>query len=238
MITLLLALAAAEPLPLGQAVVSDIAEGPRSFTIDITEPGILSVAVRAHDELDLVIDVLDEDGQPVQNGHADDDIGDDRGAEQLASSLPWVGTYTVRVSELRKLGGGSFHLSASFAPMPSVALPDLPYRRPSRALVVARQQTESATLNSNEDATFHWLRVDPDVNGTLVVSLTADHGDLVLEQFLESDFTEPTEVSDQDREGRLANEQLSVKGKVGTPLWFRVRDRDDAGELTYKVTVD
>ncbi len=238
MISLLLALAVAEPLPLGHAVVSDIADGPRLFTIDIAEPGILSVAVRAHDELDLVIDVLDVDGQPVQNGHADEDIGDDRGAEQLASSLPWSGTYTVRISELRKLGGGSFNLSASFAPMPSVGLPDLPYRRPSRALVVRRQQTETATLNSNEDVTFHWVRVDPDVDGTFVVSLTADHGDLVLEQFLEEDFTEPTEVSDQDRDGRLANEQLTVKGSVGTPLWFRVRDRDDAGELIYKVTVD
>lgn len=238
MIWMLLPLAVAEPLPLGRAVVSDISEGPRSFTVHITEPGILSVAVRAHDELDLVIDVLDQDGQPVENGHVDEDIGDNRGAEQLAATLPWTGTYTVRVSELRKLGGGSFNMAASFAPLPSVAGPDLPYRRPSLALQVAHQTTESATLNSNEGVSFHWVRIDPVVNGTHVVSLTADHGDLVLEQYPDGDFTEPAEVSDQDRDGRLANEQLTVKGTVGTPLWFRVRDRGDAGELTYKVTVE
>ena len=83
-----------------------------------------------------------------------------------------------------------------------------------------------------------WVRYDPDSARVVTFRVDAERGDLVLEQFAPQAFLEPAEVSDQDLDGRLANEQLRLAVKPGVPVWLRVRDRAGSGPLDYLLTAE
>lgn len=236
MIALLAAAALAQPLVFGEQQAGAIDNGPAEFTVEVPQAGLLSVAVRTASNLDLVLQVTDEDGQAMEAGRADEDIGDDRGAEQLAVGIPWPGTYRVTVSELTRLNGGGFAITAGFAPMPALARDEPAHNRPSTAMVLGLGDSEQAQLDSESDHLWSWVKILPQSDGPVRIDVTANTGDLVLEQFSGSRFDEPLEESDQDLEGELYNERLTLGGKAGQPLWLRVRDRGDSGPLRFTVS--
>ncbi|MCH1932971.1 pre-peptidase C-terminal domain-containing protein, partial [Shewanella sp. A25] len=68
-----------------------------SYEFRAESAGILTVVIRATDEIDLVLAVTDADGQNLPEGRSDRDLGGDSGAEQFAVTLPRAGTYYVKV---------------------------------------------------------------------------------------------------------------------------------------------
>jgi hypothetical protein len=230
-----LVLAQAPPtLPLGGSVRGTVDGGVSEWVVDVREAGMLAVAARADDDADLVLEVMDVDGQPLPEGYMDGDHGGSRGAEQVVVAIPWAGRYRVQVRELSD-GAGAFELGAGFFAMRSVARREPAHARPGTALHLDPGQGAAGVVDGPEGAAWQWFRLSPRFPGTLVIEVKATVGDLVLEAYRPPDFKAIWEASDQDLEGVLGNERLALPVGAGETVFLRVRDRDPAGRVDYQL---
>lgn len=63
-------------------------------------------------------------------------------------------------------------------------------------------------------------------------------GDLALEVYLDGDFTTPAASSDQDLQGNLGNESVTVEVRAGQPMHIKVRSFHSSGAaIPYRISV-
>jgi hypothetical protein len=216
--------ALAQPaLPLGtmtKATTTD--DAPAEFTFKAEGPGVLTVVVQG--DGDLVIEVIDEDRQPVPDGTADRDLYGSTGNELLAVTLGEAGAYLIRVRI--QMGGtkSTFQMVAGWLPFPPFARPGDPDRRPAQARAIAVGESVEDSLDASEGDLWDWFVLTPESAGTLVIVTrpAGDDVDLVLEAYIDGDFTSPAARSDQDLQGDTASESVSVNVTAGQAVHVRV----------------
>jgi hypothetical protein len=219
--------AAQADLPLGGVEAGRIAgDTPADYRFAVDTAGILSIAVQGTGDDDLTLEVVDGDGQRVRNGYADDDLRGSYGTEQLSVTLPEAGTYLVRVAPgAAGVELGDFDLGASWLPFPGFAVPD-PDGRPSGARLVAVGENVEDSLDAADGDQRDWFVVESQAAGvlTLVLRGTSGEPDLVLEAYTGASFAEDDAAarSDQDQEGVLANESVSVDVVPGARVYVKV----------------
>lgn len=232
--------AAQSPLPLGSTAAGALGTGGEAarYRFQASGPGVLTVVV--HGTEDLTLAVMDEDGQPVADGTADRDLNGNVGAEILSVVLTEGGMYRV---EVRSHGseGGSFTVGGAWVPMPAFARPADPDGRPSRAGRLSAGATHTDQLHPDEGDQWDWFTVNVTERTTLVVVTRMDEGeegDLALEVYLDNDYSTPAVQSDQDLQGNLGNESVTVDVRAGQPMHIKVRSfSSSGGAVPYRVSV-
>jgi hypothetical protein len=214
----------------GQGKATD--EKPAMFTFTATEAGLLAVTVVGKDpEADLVVETLDEDLQPLDDGSSDRDRYGHKGKEYLAVMLPEPGTYLVRV-KARSSETASFSVSAAFAPAPGFSAID-PDRRPSKAAAVTVGKPVQETLGGQDR--WDWFAVRSEAEGTLTILTKAPEGDLKLEAFAEGNYADDIARSDADLQEKKGNESVSFEVTAGQTIYVRVTIISGDAQIEYKL---
>jgi hypothetical protein len=234
-------LAAQAPLPIGsKASGTTSSEAPAEFRFTPPSAGVLTIVVRGND--DLTIQVVDEDGQLVPMGTADGDNNGSTGLEYLAVPIGQADPLRVRVTLLSDDGGsGAFTISAAFLAEEGFAQAADPDRRPSlaRALTVGGAMEES--LNPEEGDRWDWFVIRASEAMTVTVLTRMDEGstgDLVLSAFTGGNMDAEIAHSDQDLQGHLGNESVTVALKAGDVLHIKVASlQDSGGAAPYRISV-
>ena len=210
--------------------------GAAEYTFEAKTAGVIVAAVNG--EADLVLQVVDADGQTLQDGRSDRDLNGSVGTELLSVIIPEPGLYRVRVSANN--AGASFQIGGSFMSFPVFAStsPD-PDRRPGNARAAEVGKPTEDSLDSKEGDNWDWFVLTPAQGGTLaIVTRRAGGGeaDLLLEAFLDGQFAEPAERSDQDLQGDNANESVMVIVKPGQRVHVRVSRVFSEGTTRYTLS--
>jgi len=225
------------PLPIGSAIPGTTSTGAvASYDFNAPAAGVLTVAVRATTETDLVLLVTDTDGQVLRDGQSDQDLGGDSGAEQLAITLPRAGRYSVRVRPFSS-GLGEFRIGASWLEFPELERPADPDGSPSTASPMVVGEGINDTIDPSAGDHWDWFSIRIGQSGQLRVATLAREGDLVLESFNEGEFAEPVERSDQDLQEVAGNEAIVLGVTAGQTLYFKVSAFSSTAEaIAYRLT--
>lgn len=224
-----------DALPVG-TMGSGAIVGSEGAVFDFVAPsaGFLTVVVRA--DGDVVLTVTDDEYQALSDGRSDQDLGGDVGAEQFVVALPEASTYRVLVEPL---GGGyvGFEIGATFLPSELVAGLADPDGKPSGAVDLTLGGSHAASLDPQEGDHRDWFSIRVDQDGLLtVVTRSEGEGDLKLEVFRGGDFRDPAGYSDQDMDGVLGNESVSLDVRAGETVHVRVSPSFGGGErIDYRV---
>ncbi len=230
---------AAQALPIGTSARGTTTnEIPATFRHTVASAGVLTVVATSGSDISLA--VADEDGQPVSGGIADRDHGGNVGNEFVTVTLPEAGTYLVEVRTWDSDSPAAFEVSASFIASAAFGgLPD-PDRRPSRANELKVGESRNDTVNAEEGDNWDWFAITADRTGTLVVMTRVageDAGDLAIEAYLGDNYREPTIRSDQDLQGNLGNESVTVDVKQGDVLRIKVEQLSMSGaSISYRIS--
>ncbi len=233
-------LVAQSPLPIGSTAAGALGANGEAARYRFQASGAGVLTVVAHGTEDLTLAVMDEDGQPVPDGTADRDLNGKVGSEVLSVVLTEGGTYLV---EVRSHGssGGSFTVGGAWVPMPAFARPSDPDGRPSRAGRLSIGATHTDQLHPDEGDQWDWFTINVTERTTLVIMTRTDdgvEGDLALEVYLDNDFSTPAVQSDQDLQGNLGNESVTVDVRAGQPVHVKVRSYSSSGgPVPYRVSV-
>jgi hypothetical protein len=228
-------------LPIGSSASGTTSEDqPASFSFTPPGPGVLTVVVSGGD--DLVIQVVDQDGQPLPNGRADGDNNGSTGLEFLALPVGNNDPLIVRIELLSEdAGSGAFVISAAFVREDGFNRPSDPDRRPSLARTVSVGAAIEESLNPAEGDQWDWytIRASEAMTVAIVTRMNAsDEGDLIIEAFTDNDFTEAVARSDQDLQGHNGNESVTIDLKAGQVLHFKITALWESGGLTpYRLSV-
>lgn len=232
---------AAQALPIGSSARGTASsETPASFRYSASGAGILTVV--ATSEADIMIAVTDEDGQELAGGTADVDHGGNVGHEFISVPLPEAGIYLVEVRSWDGSDGPvAFEITAGFVASAAMGgVPD-PDRRPSRGNALAVGASRMDTVHFEEGDNWDWFTIRPAAAGTLViVTRVAEEvsGDLAIEAYLGGNYREPVVRSDQDLQGLLGNESVTIDVKAGDVLQIRVSQLGAAGgPVPYRISV-
>ncbi len=228
---------AAQALPIGSTTLGTTSTGAvASFSFNAPSAGILTVAVRATSETDLVLLVTDADGQALPDGRSDQDLGGDSGAEQLTITLPRAGKYTVRVRPYSS-GLGEFRIGASWLEFPELEQPADPDGSPGTASPLTVGEGINDTIDPSAGDYWDWFSIQIVQSGQLTVATRAEEGDLVLESFDEGEFAEAAARSDQDLQEVTGNEAIVLFVTAGQTLYFKVSALSATGAaIAYRLT--
>lgn len=221
--TLLLApaLAAQSPLPVGRTAEGTLSGGKALYAFSAKEAGFLTLVVRASAGEDLSLSVSDAEGQVVPDGTSDADLGGEVGSERFVVALSAPGSYVVAVRCYEETA--SFQLGASFLPSQLASSPDDPDGRPSGAVELPVGGTRDDAIDPPSGDRVDWYRIPIAKDGVLTVFTRAEgDGDLKLERYVAPDFGEPKETADEDRDGVMGNESLTLDVKAGDVILLRV----------------
>lgn len=227
-------------LPVGSTAAGALGANGEAARYRFQASGAGVLTIVAHGTEDLTLAVMDEDGQPVVDGTADRDLNGNVGSEMLSVVLTEGGTYLV---EVRSHGsnGGSFTVGGAWVPMPAFTKPADPDGRPSRAGRLSIGATHTDQLHPDEGDQWDWFTISATERVTLVIMTRTDEGvegDLALEVYLDNDFSTPAVQSDQDLQGNLGNESVTVDVRAGQPMHVKVRSYSTSGGPTpYRVSV-
>ena len=228
-------------LPIGNPVANTLGDGgtPARFRFAATGSGVLTVAVSGADDLTLA--VLDEDGQAVPEGNADRDLNGSMGSELISVVLFYAGTYYIEVRGNGVETAAKFTIGGGFVPMPAFARAPDPDRRPSLARPLTVGAAHQDQLNPGAGDLWDWFSVKATEAMTLVIVTRMEEGvegDLVLEAYLGTDYSEPTTQSDQDLQGHTGNESLTIDVKAGDTVYIKVKSLADSGdEAPYRLSI-
>lgn len=221
-------------LPVGAtAKATTRADAPATFVFEAPSAGLITAAVQAEGEGDLVLFVCDDDGQPLPDlvddagqpfpgGRSDKDLLGSRGVEALTLLAPGAGRYLV-VVEVTGAPEAPFTITGAFAPLPGLARPSDPDARPSgaNATSVGLVRIEGAVAPKDGDLR-DWFAVRCERAGKLGVVLRASEGDLRLDAFAPGSVRTPVATSDDDEQGTPGNESVSLPVQQGQVVLVRV----------------
>ncbi len=222
---LVLAVPAAGQTPLPMATPASgtaTSNNPAVYTVRAETAGVLSVAVEGTGDLTLTL--TDADGQSLPQGSADRDLNGSTGTEILSVTIGVPGDYRVVVGVF---GGedSAFEIAGSFLMFPPFEQPADPDGRPSQALVLEVGAAHENTLDTEGGDQWDWFVFMPSQDATLAIVTRAVDGndiDLELAVFLDGNFAEPIDSSDQDQQGDTANEGVTVAVTAGQNVHVRV----------------
>lgn len=197
-------------------------DGVGEYRVRVPGPGFLTVIARSRGGADIRLVIRDDEGQVLPGGEVDGDVGGDLGAEQLVLTIPGAGDYLVAV-ETYAMSGASFTVGASFLASDLVAAAPDPDGKPSGARALAVGENHEDGIDPAGGDAYDWYRLDVDQSGVLTVLTRSDgDGDLRIDLFADGAFTDPVETSDQDENGMLGNESVSIDVSPGDTWWVRV----------------
>ena len=230
--------AAQTPLPLGAPQQGKVGAGkPTDYSVVAKTAGVLVAAVKG--DADLVLSVTDSDGQTVPEGRSDKDINGSEGTEMVSVVIPEAGTYRVRV-EVNGGGASSFEVSGSWMSFPPFAQASTdPDRRPSGAKAAQVGKAIEDSLNAEAGDIWDWFVMKPGQGGTLVIvtrRLGEGDTDLVLEAFLDGNFSTPAQRSDQDMQGNNANESVTLNVNAGQAVHIKVSANFSRPNTKYRIS--
>jgi hypothetical protein len=209
------------PLPLDKLTSDTLGQDASSeYPFKAEAPGLLTVLLLGT-EGDLTLELLDEDGQRVPNGFADSDIEGNAAREQLHVVLPETGLYLLRVDG-RGQANLRYEIGAAWLQAPALAAAPDPDGRPSRARELRVGEPIEDQVDASQGDHRDWYVITPAASGTLTVVTRGEEGDLMLEAFTNGNFSQPVARSDQDLDGKGANESIVVDVKAGQPVHLRV----------------
>ena len=234
------ALAAQRPdsLPIGSTTDGITASSSfAAFVFKAPSAGILMVAIRASVETDLVLFVTDDYGQTLPDGKSDQDLGGNAGHEQVAVVLPRSGSYFVSVRPYDQ-GGGQFSIGGAWLAWPDLERDiDLDGSPGSANPITAGTTTARDTINPSRGDHWDWYSITIRESGLLTVVTRASQGDLVLEAFIEGEYGEATQRSDQDLQEVMGNEAITLVVTQGQTLYFKVYAFSSSGDaVTYRLS--
>lgn len=135
------------------------------------------------------------------------------------------GTYKVRV-RLQGNQSSTFTIGGSWLSFPAFAHASAdPDRRPRSAQSIAVGKAHEDSLSSESGDNWDRFVLKPAQAGTLAIVtrlVGTDQADLVLEVYLDNDFTKPADRSDQDLQGNSANESVTANVNAGQPVHVKV----------------
>lgn len=217
------------PLPLeGPVSGRTTDERPAEYTVVARSAGVLSVAVQGTG--DLMLQLLDEDGQTLPDGTADRDLNDKPGTELLSVTIGEPGTYRVHV-RMQAGKSSEFQIGGALLPFPPFARPADPDRRPAQARALQPGKPHEDTLDPGDGDAWDWFAFKVPQAGSLVVltrPLDGTDADLVLEVFTEGDFSRAVDRSDQDLQDNTSNESVTVNVAAGQIVHVRVTNASRA----------
>lgn len=218
-------------LPLGTTTEGRLSgDAPLDYRLTIPGAGVLMLVVDGSG--DLVLQLMDADGQPLDNGRADSDLDGVSGREMLSVRITEGGNYRLRVSELEG-SGSSFRIGTSFLAFPAFAKAADADARPSGAKALTVGQPMEDALDPSAGDSRDWFVFTAAKDGTIALVTRAvgdnDGLDLVLEAFLDSEFLEPAQRSDQDLQEDLANEGITLAVRAGQKVHVRVSATSGSG---------
>jgi len=202
-------------------------DAPAVYQITISGPGILTVAARADEGLDLGIKVTDSVGQVLPDGFGDWDNFDLPGKEQVAATLGSAGSYRVYIDAYES--STDYVIGASFLPMPEAALPEDPQGKPGTAMTLTAGQRLGGTVRPARGDHYDWFTVQPERDGQLT-AFTRGQDDLVLEAYYPDDFHEAAAGSDGSDPISPGNESVTLDVREGEPVYFRVSTYDQPAD--------
>jgi hypothetical protein len=205
-------------------------EAPLDYRITVPAAGVLSVV--ANGSGDLVLQLMDADGQPITDGRSDSDLDGVSGREMVSVRVTEAGTYKLRVSDFEG-GGSTFQIGASFLAFPAFAKAADPDGRPSAAKPLTLGRAVEDALDPSAGDARDWFVFTAEKDGTVALVTRAigeNEGlDLVLEAFLEGDFIEPAQRSDQDLQEDMTNEGITLAVRAGQKVHVRVSAPSGSG---------
>jgi hypothetical protein len=224
-----------QQLRLGSIVEGSVgSSAPSVFTFTAETPGVLTVVVRGKDDADLQIVVTDVVGQELPGGRFDTDLQGNVGAEQGATVIGAAGEYQVQIHTWG--GGGRFDIAASWLAFPALGGPADPDGMPTAAAALVPGTPVDDSINPAGGDPWDWFMVTADSAGVITVITEAPAGDLVLEVFNDGAFGEAVNRSDQDMQGVVGNESLTIQAAAGQTFYFKVSPAFDSGEaIPYRI---
>ncbi len=208
-----------------------------TFRFQATSAGILTVVIWGAPEVDLVLLVTDEDGQQLQNGRSDGDIGGVRSCEQAAVTITTPGNYNVRVTTFGSGGAASFRIGASWLPFPELATAPDPDGRPGTAVALTLGAGRDDTLNTAAGDSWDWFSIRSESAGMVTVMTRCDGGDLVLEAYAQGAYDTTLDRSDQDMQSSRGNEAVNLQVQPGQTYYLKVATfGSTTGPLPYRLT--
>jgi hypothetical protein len=229
------AAAAQQQLPMGTVVEGSTgSSGPAVFSFSAPAPGVLTVVVRGKDDADLQIVVTDAVGQELPGGRIDVDLSGNVGAEQGAVVIRVPGDYQVQVHTWS--GGGRFDIAGSWLEFAGLGGPADPDGSPMAAAVLTPGTPIDDSISPSTGDGWDWFKVTAESAGVITVITEAPEGDLVLEVFDDGAFGESVNRSDQDMQGVVGNESLTVQAAAGQTYYFKVSPAFETGDtIAYKI---
>lgn len=226
--------AAQTSLPVGSVVpVSRVADVPAELVFSAPGAGFLTVVARASE--DVSVAVADEEYQTLPDGAADADLGGDLGAEQLVVGIPRAGTYRVLVESLSG-AAAALSVGASFLASDLACRPTDPDGSPSGAVQLQVGTSHLDAIDPASGDPWDWFAIAAREAGTLTILTRVEgDGDLRLERFQAGGYREAVDASDQDLDGVLGNESLTVDVEAGTTVYLRVAPVSGAGAVPYRL---
>lgn len=210
-------------LPMGAPVQGKATDdAPAEYTFVAKSAGVLSAAVQGSG--DLVLQLVDEDGQTVPDGTTDRDMNGSSGTELLSTTIGEAGTYKLRV---RVQGGdaSTFQIAGAFLAFPPFARPADPDRRPAQARALQVGKPHDDTLDPESGDNWDWFSFKANAAGALAIIIRPQGGteaDLVLEAFADRNFAEAVDRSDQDMQGNSSNESVTINVTAGQMVHIKV----------------
>ena len=228
---------ARQALQLNQIIQGSAGDGaPAVFIFNAETPGVLTVVVRGNGDTDLQVSIADTVGQALPDGHADQDLGGDAGAEQAAVVIRAAGEYQVRVSTW--FGSGMFDLVAGWISYPALGGPADPDGMPTAAATLVPGTPIDDSIDPPSGDAWDWFKVTADGGGVITVITEAPEGDLALEAFEDGGFAEAINRSDQDMQGVAGNESITIQAAAGQTYYFRVSQVFSSGDaIAYRIRV-
>ncbi len=224
-----------QQLPLGTIIEGTTGgSGPAVFNFTAETPGVLTVVVRGMDDADLQLVVADAVGQELPGGRFDVDLRGNVGAEQGATVISAPGVYQVQVHTWS--GGGRFEIAASWLEFAALGGPADPDGMPTAAAALMPGTPIDDSIDPSAGDAWDWFKVTADSAGVITVITEAPSGDLVLEVFRDGEFGEAVNRSDQDMQGVVGNESLTVQAAAGETYYFKVSPAFESGEtIAYRI---
>jgi hypothetical protein len=231
--------AAQDTLPMGAPRQGRVPNrGAAEFAVAAKTAGVLVVATTG--DADLVLQVTDSDGQGLEDGRSDQDLNGSMGTEMVSVVAPEPGSYRVRVTTNDGSAAG-FEIAGSWMSFPAFEQKNTdPDRRPSSARAGEIGRAIEDSVDSDEGDNWDWFVLTPKESGTLAIALRRRSGggdaDLQLEAFLNGNFAEPVQRSDQDLQDDSANESVMVNVNAGQAVHLKVSRVFSDGSTGYTLS--
>lgn len=226
------------PLPMGTPQPGTATDKPTEYTVAAKTAGVLTVAVQGSG--DLMIQVVDSDGQQLQDGSSDRDLNGNEGTELASVTITEAGTYRVRVRAQGSNSNSTYQISGSFLSFPLFARAGDPDGRPGGAKAVQIGRAYEDVLDPSKGDNWDWFVFKATEAGTLTVvtrqSGTGEAPDLILSIYSGGEFGTALDQSDQDLQNNTANESVTLNVTAGQTVHVKVTSNFSSRVSNYRLS--